>query len=475
MSKRLTIVTVAAIAALSGCSLIPDYQRPATPVPIAYPSTYLDGTTAGQAPPIAWRDYFTAPQLQQLIEIALANNRDLKVAALNLERAQSQLQIQGSALFPSIGVGASAARGHNQSSGDLGNTFMAGLVMSAWELDFFGRIRSLKEQALAQYLASNEGRKAFELTLVTSVAQSWLTLIADEELLDISRRTLATREQSLKLAQLRFDTGAASELDYRQNQSLTEAARVTYAQQQRQRALDENALALLLGQQLPAEISASLKGRTLADAPAMAQIPVGLPSDLLTRRPDIRQAEQILIAANANIGAARAAFFPSISLTAQFGSASTELSDLFQGGFWGFNTSSAINLPIFNAGRNQANLEVAKTEREIAVAQYEKSIQTAFKEVSDALASHNTLADQAQAQTAQTDAERQRWHLSELRYQNGVTSHLELLDAQRALFTLEQANVQVHLAQRLNQINLYKALGGGWSEASLGKSDSRIR
>lgn len=476
MSKQFTIMALAAIAALSGCSLIPDYQRPAAPVPVAYPAAYLDEASAQQqATPIAWRDYFTAPQLQQLIDIALSNNRDLRVAALNLERAQSQLQIQGSALFPSIGVGASAARGHNQSTGDLSNTFMAGLVMSAWELDFFGRIRSLREQALAQYLASDEGRKAFELSLVTSVAQSWLTLIADEELLDISRRTLATREQSLKLAQLRLDTGAASELDYRQTQSLAEAARATYAQQQRQRALDENALALLLGQQLPAEISANLKGRTLADAPVMTAIPVGLPSDLLTRRPDIRQAEQILIAANANIGAARAAFFPSISLTAQFGSASTELSNLFKGGSWGFNTSSAINLPIFNAGRNQANLEAAKAEREIAVAQYEKSIQTAFKEVSDALASRDTLADQARAQNAQTDAERQRWHLSELRYQNGVTSHLELLDAQRALFALEQANVQVHLAQRLNRINLYKALGGGWSEASLGKGDSGIR
>lgn len=213
MSKQFTIMALAAIAALSGCSLIPDYQRPAAPVPVAYPAAYLDEASAQQqATPIAWRDYFTAPQLQQLIDIALSNNRDLIVAALNLERAQSQLQIQGSALFPSIGVGASAARGHNQSTGDLSNTFMAGLVMSAWELDFFGRIRSLREQALAQYLASDEGRKAFELSLVTSVAQSWLTLIADEELLDISRRTLATREQSLKLAQLRLDTGAASEL-----------------------------------------------------------------------------------------------------------------------------------------------------------------------------------------------------------------------------------------------------------------------
>ncbi|MBQ0131281.1 MAG: efflux transporter outer membrane subunit, partial [Comamonas sp.] len=334
---------------------------------------------------------------------------------------------------------------------------------------------SLKEAALAQYLASDEGRQAFELTLVTNVAQGWLALMADEELLNISRRTLSTREESIKLAKLRFDAGFSSELDYRQAESLTEAARATLAQQQRQRALNENALALLLGQAVPTPLLASLEGAKLADATPMADIPAGLPSDLLVRRPDIRAAEQQLIAANANIGAARAAFFPSISLTAQFGTVSNDLSNLFKSGTWGFNVGPSLNLPLFTGGRLTANLQSAQAGRDIAVAQYEKSIQTGFKEVSDALASRSTLAEQARAQSAQAQAERQRFYLSDLRYRNGVASYLDLLDAQRTLFALEQADVQVRLAQLLNQISLYKALGGGWNQASIGKQDATIR
>jgi multidrug efflux system outer membrane protein len=467
MPKHLSLIALAAAAVLSGCSLIPNYERPAAPVPAAYTQAAAEGASSA----IAWRDYFTDPRLQQLIDLALVNNRDLRIATLNLEQARAQFQIQRSALFPSVGGIASANRGNNQITGDLGSTFTAGLAISAWEIDFFGRINSLKEAALAQYLATDEGRKAYELTLVTSVAQGWLTLIADEELLDISRRTVETRKESIKLAKLRFDAGFASELDYRQAESLTEAALATFAQQQRQRALDENALALLLGQQVPADILASITGTKLANVAPMADIPAGLPSDLLVRRPDIRAAEQQLISANANIGAARAAFFPSISLTAQYGSVSNELSNLFKSGTWGFNVGPTLNLPIFTAGRLSANLASAKAAREIAVAQYEKSIQTGFKEVSDALAGRTTLAEQARAQAAQAEAERKRFYLSDLRYRNGVASYLDLLDAQRSLFALEQADVQVRLAQQLNQINLYKALGGGWSEASLGKQE----
>lgn len=467
MPKHISLMALAAAAALSGCSLIPQYERPAAPVP----ATYALPSAQGENTAIAWRDYFTDARLQQLIDLALSNNRDMRIAALNLEQARAQFQIQRSALFPSLGGVASANRGNSQVTGELGNTFTVGLAVSAWELDFFGRIGSLKEAALAQYLASDEGRKAYELTLVTSVAQGWLALIADEELLDISRRTLVTREESIRLAKLRFDTGFSSELDYRQAESLTEAARATLAQQQRQRALDENALALLLGQPVPAELLTSIQGSKLAEVAPMADIPAGLPSDLLVRRPDIRAAEQQLIAANANIGAARAAFFPSISLTAQYGSVSNELSNLFKSGTWGFNVGPSINLPIFTGGRLTANLDAAKAGREIAVAQYEKSIQTGFKEVSDALAGRTTLTEQARAQMAQAEAERKRFYLSDLRYRNGVASYLDLLDAQRSLFALEQADVQVRLAQLLNQINLYKALGGAWSEASLGKRE----
>lgn len=471
MPKHLSLLALAAAAALSGCSLIPTYERPAAPVP----ETFSLASAQGESAAIAWRDYFTDPRLQQLIDLALVDNRDMRIAALNLEQARAQFQIQRSALYPNIGGVASANRGNNQVTGDLGNTFTVGLAVSAWELDFFGRISSLKEAALAQYLATDEGRKAYELTLVTSVARGWLALLADEELLDISRRTLVTREESIKLAKLRFDAGFSSELDYRQAESLLEAARATLAQQQRQRALNENALALLLGQPVPSEVLASIKGGKLADAAPMADIPAGLPSDLLVRRPDIRAAEQQLIAANANIGAARAAFFPSISLTAQFGSVSNELSNLFNSGTWGFNVGPSLNLPIFTAGRLTAGLQSARAGREIAVAQYEKSIQTSFKEVSDALASRTTLTEQARAQMAQAEAERKRFYLSDLRYRNGVASYLDLLDAQRTLFALEQADVQVRLAQLLNQISLYKALGGGWNEASVGKQESVIR
>lgn len=471
MLKHFSLMALAATAALSGCSLIPQYERPAAPVPAVYSQAGAQGENTA----IAWRDYFTDPRLQQLIALALDNNRDLRVAALNLEQARAQFQVQRSALLPNLGGVASANRGNSQVTGELGTTYTVGLAVSAWELDFFGRIHSLKEAALAQYLATDEGRKAYELTLVSSVAQGWLALIADEELLDISRRTLLTREESIKLAKLRFDAGFASELDYRQAESLTEAARATFAQQQRQRALNEHALALLLGAQIPPEVLSSIQGAKLSEVTPMADIPAGMPSDLLTRRPDIRAAEHQLIAANANIGAARAAFFPSISLTAQYGSVSNDLSNLFKSGTWGFNIGPSLNLPIFTGGRLTANLQSARAEREIAVAQYEKAIQTSFKEVSDALASRTTLAEQARAQTAQAEAERKRFYLSDLRYRNGVASYLDLLDAQRSLFALEQADVQVRLSQLMNQINLYKALGGGWHEASVGKQDTTIR
>ena len=408
-----------------------------------------------------WQDYFADPQLRQLIEAALANNRDLRVAVLNIEQARATFQVRRSDLYPTVGLGANASRGPSAANGDLTNSFSVGLALSAWELDFFGRIASLKEQALAQYLATEEGRNAAQVSLVAAVANGWLTLLADEELLELSRQTLASREESVRLTKMRLDAGVASALDFRQAQSQTLAAQATLAQQKRQRALDENALALLLGQSLPDDVRASLAGSQLANAPAMAPLPAGLPSELLTRRPDIRQAEQQLIAANANIGAARAAFFPRISLTAQAGTASSELSGLFKSGSWGFTIAPSLLLPIFDAGRNQANLESAQAGRSIAIAQYEKAIQTAFREVSDALAGQATLQEQSQAQQQQAEAESARLQLADLRYRNGVSSYLDLLDAQRSLFATQQGVVQVRLAQLQNQVALYKALGGG--------------
>lgn len=467
MTKRSAPIALAAAALLAGCSFIPTYERPEAPVPATYASTAAMAQDVATAT-VPWQNYFAEPRLQHLIELALANNRDLRVAVLNIEQARAAFQVRRADLYPGVGLAANASRAPAAGTGDLTNAFSVGLAISSWEIDFFGRIASLKEQALAQYLATEQGRNAVQVSLIAAVANGWLNLLADEELLDLSRQTLASREESVRLTKMRLDAGVASELDFRQAQSLTEAARATLAQQQRQRALDENALALLLGQSLPEDIRGSLAGSRLAAAPAMEQLPAGLPSDLLNRRPDILQAEQQLIASNANIGAARAAFFPRIALTAQAGSASGELSGLFKGGSWGFTIAPSLLLPIFDAGRNQANLESAQAGRSIAVAQYEKAIQTAFREVSDALAGQATLGEQARAQQAQAQAEAARLQLADLRYRNGVSSYLDLLDAQRSLFVAQQAVVQVRLAQLQNQVALYKALGGGAPPATAG-------
>ncbi len=467
MTKRSAPIALAAAALLAGCSFIPTYERPEAPVPATYASTAAMAQDVATAT-VPWQNYFAEPRLQHLIEVALANNRDLRVAVLNIEQARAAFQVRRADLYPGVGLAANASRAPAAGTGDLTNAFSVGLAISSWEIDFFGRIASLKEQALAQYLATEQGRNAVQVSLIAAVANGWLNLLADEELLDLSRQTLASREESVRLTKMRLDAGVTSELDFRQAQSLTEAARATLAQQQRQRALDENALALLLGQSLPEDIRGSLAGSRLATAPAMAQLPAGLPSDLLNRRPDILQAEQQLIASNANIGAARAAFFPRIALTAQAGSASGELSGLFKGGSWGFTIAPSLLLPIFDAGRNQANLESAQAGRSIAVAQYEKAIQTAFREVSDALAGQATLGEQARAQQAQAQAEAARLQLADLRYRNGVSSYLDLLDAQRSLFVAQQAVVQVRLAQLQNQVALYKALGGGAPPATAG-------
>jgi multidrug efflux system outer membrane protein len=291
------------------------------------------------------------------------------------------------------------------------------------------------------------------------VANGYLNLLADDESLAVTRSTLATREDSLKLTKLKFDVGAASELDYRQAESLFEGARAALALLIRQRAVDENALVLLLGQSMPADLP---RGLSMAGQIQINELPVGVPSDVLARRPDVREAEQQLIAANANIGAARAAFFPNITLTGSAGSASSQLSGLFKSGSSAWSFMPQLLLPIFDAGRNQANLDAAVVGREIALAQYEKAIQTAFREVSDSLAGLATLGEQVQAQAAQVNAEAARFRLADLRYRNGAASYLDVLDAQRSLFVAQLALVQAQAQQVQNQVSLYKALGGGW-------------
>jgi NodT family efflux transporter outer membrane factor (OMF) lipoprotein len=454
-----TGAAVALAILIAGCSMAPKYERPPAPVGSAFP--YPGAATGQPAADLDWRSFFGDERLRGLIETALRSNRDLRIAVLNIEQARAQYDIRNADRFPTIGATASGSRVPT-ASGGIASTYTAGLALSAWEIDLFGRIASLSEAALAQYLATEEGRKAVQVSLVASVANAWLNLVADDEQLALTRQTLQTREESLRLTKMRFDAGASSELDFRQAQSLTETARVALAQQQRQRALDLNALTLLVGEPLPAQ----LRTDTAIAAIRLPDLPAGTPSDVLLRRPDVRQAEQQLVAATANIGAARAAFFPRISLTAGVGTASSELGDLFKGGHWGFTLAPSLLQPIFDAGRNRAGLASAQAGRDVAVAQYERAIQAAFRDVSDALAGRAFLGEQLQAQANVAAAEQARFNLSELRYRNGVASYLELLDAQRSLFTAQQALIQARVAQLQNQVSLYRALGGGWKDAA---------
>lgn len=441
--------------------MAPDYQRPAAPVPAAFPGISANDT-GRTVTDIGWPQFFSDARLRQLIELALQNNRDLRVAVLNIEQARAQYGIRRSDRFPTVNAAVAGSRQPN-ASGRTASTYTAGLAVTAFELDFFGRVRSLSDAALARFLATEEAHRNVRISLIASVANLYLTLLADDELLKLTEQTLAAREESFKLTRLKFDNGVVSELDYRQSQSLVEGARATLAQQRRQRALDENALMLLIGQALPPTLPAAGKLATMTMGP---ELPIGLPSDLLANRPDVRQAEQQLLAANADIGAARAAFFPRISLTSSAGSASSELSGLFESGSFAWTFAPQMVLPIFDAGRNSANLDLAQASRGIAVAQYEKAIQIAFREVADALAGKATFGEQLRALKAQTEAETVRFKLSDLRYQNGAASYLDLLDAQRSLFAAQQAVVQAHLAQLQTQVTLYKVLGGGWTSES---------
>lgn len=458
IAATITAMIAAAVVALSGCvSMAPTYVRPAAPVAPAYPvvggaPSALD---TGVAPASQdWRSYFQDARLAQLISIALADNRDLRVSVLDIETARAQLGLARANEFPSVNATATHTRQTGYPTIDT-----VGLSVSAYELDLWGRVRSLTDAAFAQLAATQEARKAAQISLIASVANAYYALAGDDELLRVAQRTLDTRTETLKLAQLRFDNGVSSGIDLQLNRTLVEAARVEFFQAKRQRALDQDALELLIGASVPTSLPPVPPWDTLS----LPDVPVGLPSETLLNRPDVRQAELQLVAANADIGAARAAFFPTISLTGSAGTASTSLSGLFDHAAFSFIPQ--ITLPIFNAGRNRANLNVSQAQRDIATAQYEKAVQAAFRDVADALAGRATLVDQLQAQQAQTDAETQRFALSNLLYTNGVSSSLDQLDAQRSLFTAQQALVQTQLALLQNRISVYRALGGGWVQA----------
>ncbi len=450
------------LLALGGCSsMAPPLERPAAPVAASFPDQVGAPQTGAAAASIEWQKFFADARLQRLIALALQNNRDLRLAVLNIEQARAQFDIRRADSWPSVNAGLGGAR-QPTAAGGISSSYTAGVLVTAYELDLFGRVRSLADAALAQYLATGEARKAVQISLVAAVANAYFSLQGDEELLRVTQQTLVTREASLRLVKLRFDHGASSQLDLRQAESLLESARATLAQATRQRALDENALVLLLGQSLPADLPPA---QPITAASGLPQLPVGLPSEVLVQRPDVRQAEQQLIAANASIGAARAAFFPKISLTGSLGYASSDLGKLFDNGLaWSF--APQLLQPIFDAGRNQANLKLSEVNREIALAQYERAIQSAFREVADALAGRATLGEQLRAQQAQLAAEQDRYRLAELRYRNGAASYLDVLDAQRSLFAAQQAAVQTQTQAVQNLVTLYRVLGGGWSEGA---------
>ncbi len=453
---------------LTGCTMAPRYTRPDAPVPAAWPTgpAYKAPATTPpgkQAADIPWQDFFVEPRLRQVIELALHDNRDLRVALLNIEKTRALYQIQRADLLPTVNgtAGAVIQRLPADLSGTgqakISRQYSVGLGVSSYELDLFGRVRSLKDQALEQYLATEQARRVVQISLVAEVANAWLTLAADRERLKLAQETLTSRQESYRLIQRRFEAGASSELDLRQAQTSMEAARVDSALYTAQLAQAENALNLLVGAPVPADLLPSALGTITATQ----ALPVGLPSAALLKRPDILAAEHQLKGANANIGAARAAFFPRIGLSASFGTASAKLTDLFQPGSAAWNFTPQITVPLFDTGRNLAGLKVSEADQKIAVAQYEKAIQTAFREVADALAENGTLGEQLAAQQALTDASAASYRLSEARYDKGVDSYLAVLDAQRSTYSAQQGLITVRLAKLANQVTLYKVLGGG--------------
>ena len=452
-------------ACLCGCVRPAAYKRPAPPVPNAWPGGGASQAGAPDAPEAAavkWQEFFTDRGLQSVIELALANNRDLRMAALNIERVQALYRIQRSQQFPSVNVAANrefyrlpqkmSPTGEAQTAEQHVN-----LGSASWELDLFGRIRSLKSQALEEYLATEQARSATQIALVAGVANSYLALAADRDNLRLAQETLDAQQASYELILRTREAGIASDLDLRQAQSQVEAARVDIARYTGQVALDENALNLLAG----TPVQANLLPSELGSDRALKDISPGLSSEVLLRRPDILMAEHRLKAAYANIGAARAAFFPRISLTAGTGFMSGDLSDLYKAGAGTWNFAPQALLPIFDAGARKAKLKVAQVERDVAIAEYEKAIQTAFREVSDSLTLRTRLMEQQNAQQALVNTLEETYRLSEARYKAGIDSYLSVLIAQRSLYGAQQGLVSLRVARQSNLVTLYKVLGGG--------------
>jgi outer membrane protein, multidrug efflux system len=467
-----------ASAALSACTLMPHYQRPHSPVPNNWPADAVSPSAAPaiSADQIGWREFFTDPRLQRLVQLALDNNRNLRIAVLNVAASEAQFRVQRGNLFPAISATGSelAERIPPNGSIPLGGAavpsgpsaitlheYTAGIGFTNYELDLFGRQRSLTTQAFEQYLAQSESRRSTQISLVAEVASDYFAVLADEALVNITQETLQSESESYELTKAMYQHDTTTLLALRQAESAADAARASLAQYQRELAQDSHALTLVLGQEIPADLPS---GKDLNAEGLLAAVPEGLPSDLLTYRPDILSAEHMLRAANADIGAARAAFFPEIQLTASGGTASGRLSGLFRAGTGAWTVAPTITLPIFNGGQNVANLDLAHIEKNVAVAQYELAIQTAFREVSDALSAGGTYVEQRQAQEALVAADAEAFRLAQMRFRSGVDSYLATLDAERSLYSAQQGLVSVRQAELANRVTLYKALGGGWQQ-----------
>jgi len=455
---------------LGGCaSRAPQYTQPAAPVPTAWPDgpAYKAEIAKPDEKPVAkipWQEFFVNEQLRKLITLALQNNRNLKIATLNIERSRALYQIRQADLLPKVEAYGGAS--FQRIPEDLSSTgramnieqYSVGLGVISYELDLFGRVRSLKEQALSNFLATEQARRSVQISLISTVAANYLSLAADRERLQLARETLETQQASYKLIQRRFEVGTSSELDLRQAQTRVDATRVDIARLLSLVAQDENALNLVVGSPVPSELLPAAFSETLA---SVQDIAPGLSSEVLLHRPDILQAENLLKGLNANIGAARAAFFPRITLVSSVGSGSDELTGLFKSGSLAWSFVPRISLPIFDGGSNRANLTVAEVDRDLAVVQYEKAIQTAFREVVDALAQRGTIDNQVAAQQSLTDATAESCRLSKARYENGVDSYLAVLDSQRSLYGAQQGLIAARITRLLNLVTLYKVLGGG--------------
>lgn len=489
--KPIRIAGAMLMALIAGCTMEPRYKQPALPVPDQWPipattamtteapiATATSATT--DAPAVAvrdigWRDFFADPRLQNLIAAALANNRDLRVAVLNIEKARAQYRVQRGSLFPSVDATGNFTREKLPPALTFGagsftsNIYEAGVGISNYEVDLFGRVRSLTHAALEQYLAQEEARRSAQLSLIAEVANAYLTLASDKDLQHLAQQTLESQEHSYELAQKSHDAGSTSGLDLAQAQTTVEQARADAARYEGNVAQDLDSLQLLVGEPLDAAwVPDAFDAKTMG----LNALPASLPSDVLLRRPDVLEAEHLLRSANGNIGAARAAFFPTISLTTSIGAASEQLSGLFKAGSGTWSFSPTITLPLFHGGAIVGNLSLANTNQKIAVAQYEKVIQTSFREVADALALTATLNRQREAQEALVGATGRAYELSQQRYKAGRDSFLDVLVSQRSDYSAQQGLIATRLAEQTNRVNLYTELGGGWREQTL-KSASR--